>query len=245
MHITCCIPVSFYALYFIVATAYISDYPIVMNITIRQRKHARTKLSILHALLARIESSSLESISIKDLCQDANIAQATFFLYFQHKASILDYFIQLWGAEITWQSQQRGDGERGLAVIERIFDYAGMRAEQRPMLMAEVVSYAARRREIESSPPLSSAELGFAFPEYHDIDKITPQDLVSIFSSHLKEAVAHGELPTFCDLDSALPTLLAIFFSTPILSASSKDGDVRSHYRRQLRLVWSALRNER
>ena len=212
-----------------------------MPYSIREEKRSATKLSILQSLIQRIESQALEDISIKDICKGANIAVATFFLYFPQKTSILDYFIQLWSVEISWRISGKLESLPPIAIIEDVFDYTGLRATQKPELFAEVISYLSKKREGKSLPPPSPLELQFAFPDCAGIESVEPKSLWAIFSQLLELAMEKGDIPKATDLQTAVFTLISIFFSVPVLAKTSSSADVRQMYRKQLDLLWAGL----
>lgn len=213
-----------------------------MASSIREKKFAATKLAILQALIRRIETEPLDDISVKDICHDSNIAVATFFLYYPHKTSILDYFIQLWRVEISWRVERNTSVLSPLAVLEDIFEYTGMRMEQRPELMAEVISYMARKRDAELHHPLSAIELAYAFPDSPGIESAGPKSLGEIFTTLIESATAKGELPKEMDLEATVFACISILLATPVLTKAFGGGSVRQEYRRQLGLLWAGVR---
>jgi hypothetical protein len=74
------------------------DFPL------RQRKYARTKLALMNAALERLKDKSLEEISVRELCEEAEVSEATFFNYFPSKTDLLVYFVQLWTIEAGWHA---------------------------------------------------------------------------------------------------------------------------------------------
>ena len=67
---------------------------------LRERKFARTRLKLAQALVKRLQQASLEEIVVRDLCDDVEISEATFFNYFPRKLDLLDYYTQLWMLEL-------------------------------------------------------------------------------------------------------------------------------------------------
>jgi len=210
----------------------------------REEKFATTKLAILRSLIIRIETEPLESISVKDICHDSNIATATFFLYFPHKTSILDYFIQLWGVEISWWMERYGRHLGPKEALAGMFDYAGLRAEQHPRMIAEVISWMARRREETPTAPLTPAELALAFPGNEGIESVTQRSLSSILADLLKNAKLSGAIAEEVEIEPALLALISILFSTPPLVQSMGAGRVRQWYTKQLAIIWAGLERQ-
>ena len=55
------------------------EYPL------RERKYAATKAALLDAVLARLHDQTLDSISVKEVCREVPVSEATFFNYFTSK----------------------------------------------------------------------------------------------------------------------------------------------------------------
>lgn len=72
------------------------------SITLREKKFARTKLALMRAAVARLRVKSFNDVTVKELCEEAQVSEATFFNYFPKKDDVLRYFIQIWMVEVTW-----------------------------------------------------------------------------------------------------------------------------------------------
>jgi len=51
--------------------------------------------AIIEALLKKMETSSFENISITEICEEANVARRTFYLYYTSKADVLDDYFEV------------------------------------------------------------------------------------------------------------------------------------------------------
>ncbi len=59
--------------------------------SLREIKHARTKIALMKAFIEHLRHSSFEDISVKDACKRAEISEGTFFNYFPGKIDYLLY----------------------------------------------------------------------------------------------------------------------------------------------------------
>jgi AcrR family transcriptional regulator len=213
--------------------------------TLRERKYARTKLALLRAAIERLRDKSLDQVPVKELCEEAEVSEATFFNYFPKKDDLLHYFIQLWTVDVTWHAEQAAGANAGLSYIEQVFDYTGRQLGDHPRLMLEIIGQMA----LEPHPPecvqrwgvLSRAEKLQAFPDLVGVDCCAERRLPEVFRPALERAVSLGELPKDVDTEAALLALLSTFFGVPLWLGSDDAAQIRPAYRRQLQLIWAGL----
>lgn len=214
--------------------------------SLRERKFARTKLALLRATMERLRTKSLDQVTVKELCEEAEVSEATFFNYFPKKGDLLHYFIQLWTVEVTWHARHAVGDRAGLAYIEQVFDYTGRQLGDHPRLMLEIIGQMA----LEPQPAecvcergrLSATEKLHAFPELDGVETCDERELPDIFRPALLRAVELGELPPAIDVDAAVVALLSTFFGVPLWLGAQQPDQIRPAYQQQLRLIWAGLR---
>ncbi len=208
--------------------------------SLRERKYARTKLSLLDAAVQALESTPLESIAVKDLCESADVSEATFFNYFAKKSELLDYFIQLWNLELTWHHCH--SKREGLALLEESFTRIARQFQQHPGVMAEIISHQSRQRGKPDLPEIGQAERLRAFPRLDGIDSQEITGLDRMWAIALQQAVSAGELPANTHLPSAISGLAALFYGTPLALGQGNVGTIGSAYRQQLNIFLAGLK---
>jgi AcrR family transcriptional regulator len=216
--------------------------------SLRERKFAKTKLALLRAAVERLRSKSLDQVTVKELCEEAEVSEATFFNYFPKKDDLLHYFIQLWTVRVMLTAEQEAGTDAGLAYIEQVFDATGRELEAHPRIMLEIIGQMALEpppaKCVQRWGELTVAEKRQAFPELEGACGCAERGLPDIFRPALERAVQHGELPAEVDLDAALVALLSTFFGVPLWMGQEEPDRIRSAYRRQLQLIWAGLRCE-
>lgn len=216
------------------------------HISLRERKFAKTKLALLQAALDRLRSKRLSEITVKELCEDVQVSEATFFNYFPKKDDLLHYFIQIWTLEVLLSARDAKGADAGLSFIEYVFQFTGRQLAENPRLMLEIISHMAIdphpsgcRGENQS---LSLAERLQALPECGDVECLPELQLPELFRPPLERAVGRGELPASLDLDAAVFGLSSIFFGVPLLLGLREPERIAATYEQQLRLLWAGLR---
>lgn len=213
-----------------------------MNIPLRERKHARTKLALLQAALTRIEQDPLEDIAVKDLCDTAMVSEATFFNYFPRKADLLAYHSQLWSLELNWHGRAAAQQTPGLKAIEAVFRQAAQQVQARPGVIGELIAYQARVRGRPPAVELGRAERLEAFPNLADIDSLPAGGLEAVLVPNLQHAIERGELPANTHVHSVMVALISIFYGVPLTLARANPGAVSSMYLQQLLVLWAGVR---
>lgn len=216
--------------------------PATPKLSLRERKFARTKLSLLQAALERIEQRPLDEISVKELCTAAEVSEATFFNYFPRKSDILVYFTQLWSLEIAWQLADREQIGQGLPAIAEIFRLAAHKIQEQPGVMGEVIAFQARHRQRQRAPEPGRAERLLAFPERPGIERFAADGMDQLLARHLQFAIEHGQLPDNTPLRAAMVGLISIFYGVPLTLAQHNPQGVGSAYQYQLNLLWAGMR---
>jgi AcrR family transcriptional regulator len=212
------------------------------HISLRERKYARTKLALLDAALNRLVDRPFDAISVKELCDEALVSEATFFNYFPKKTDLLIYFIQLWSIDVAWHGVAASKGRGGLAAIEAHFARTAERARRRPRVMNEIIAFMARQREEFLFKPVSLAERLMAFPDWDNVAALPDDAFDSLFEPNIRAAIELGELPRRTDVGYTQVALQTIFFGVPLALGIERAADVGKTYKHLLALVWAGLR---
>ncbi len=208
-----------------------------MDYNLRARKHARARLALLDAWLERVETRPTEEISVRELCQAAEVSEASFFNYFGSKDALIVYFVQLWGLEMGWHAR-RASRERGpLAGIAEIFARTAAAVSASPRVMGEVLAGQARLDRAPELLPVTPAERALRFPDLDDLDSLPAAGLEVLLPTLAEEALAKGELPPGTDLRLLVITLAALFFGTPLVLRKLDPSLVGPIWQAQLRLL--------
>ena len=210
--------------------------------SLRERKFARTRLTLAEIVTHHLENAPLEALSVKALCERAQISEATFFNYFQKKEAIVLYLDNLWTLELNWYGLQVAEQQKGLAVIEALFRYAAIQIQKKPGLMGEIIAYQARERTRAALPDITPAERFMAFRDLAGIENIGEESLESVFRKALQQAIDLGELPSNTVIAAAMIGLASIFYGVPLAIQQSNPAAIGVMYRQQLALLWAGLR---
>lgn len=210
--------------------------------SLRERKFARTRLSLAEAVTNHLEAASFESLSVKSLCERVQISEATFFNYFPKKEDLIVYLDRLWTLELNWYGRQATEQQHGLAVIEALFRYTSIQIQKKPGLMGEIIAHEARARERFDGPEITPAERMIAFSDLDDINSLPDDSLENLLRGSLQAGIDQGELPPNTALAAAMVALVSIFYGVPLAMQHANPAAIGAMYRQQLALLWAGLR---
>jgi AcrR family transcriptional regulator len=174
----------------------------------------------------------LDEITVKELCEDVQICEATFFNYFRKKTDLLHY------------ARLAAGPDAGLRFIEAIFEHTGKQLANHPRLMLELIAHMASdpHGRCEDRPELSVAERLHAVPACQGLESAAELGLPHLFGPALARAVAAQELPARVDRDAAVLALLSVFFGVPLWLGTHCAERISRGYRDQLKVLWAGLR---
>ena len=199
------------------------------RLTLRQKKFATLKLKILDCLIAKIESKTLEEVSVKEIAQELEISEMTFYNYFKNKKELIIYFIELWNIEM---SQNIVDAKT-LSSIEAIFfiyELTAIKIEKNYRFMMEIISFIALNGTPKKDLQISDAEIILRFGMLFSFKVGGFKELLLPL---LNSAIANKEIKNR-DSDTLFIALHNTFFATPLLVNIKNIGELNKLYKKQL-----------
>ncbi len=207
---------------------------------LRERKFAKTRLKLTQALARRLERTSLEEVVVRDLCDDAEVSEATFFNYFPRKLDLLDYYTQLWMLELGWRCQ--ASEEQGVAAIGVSFDFMAASFQTQSGVMSEMIARQALQRDKPQFIEIGLAERQIAYPEYDGIETLPVGGVDKVWLPSLEQAVRSGELPANTHIPTVMVGLASIFYGVPLVLRQGNLAAISSVYTQQLAVFWVGIR---
>jgi AcrR family transcriptional regulator len=219
------------------------------RLTLREQKFARVRLGILSAVAQLTMERALADVSVREICETAQVAPATFFNYFPTKEDVLVYYMRLWSIPLALRCRAAATGESGesaLAVLRAVFDYTAQEMERAPRLMFEIVAYIAHARKPPRYPQITRVERLLAFPNLPGVETVEPQSIDDLLTTLLHLAVGAGQLPPDTSVEATALVLKAMFYGVPLATRRDGTSTIRHAYHTTLDLVLpQASENER
>ena len=214
------------------------------QLSLRERKFARTKLALLQTAIEKLRDKPLSDITVKELCEEVQICEATFFNYFPKKDDLLHYFIRIWTLEVTLDARNAVGEGAGLAFVEHVFHSTGRELAEHPRIMQEIIGHMAldpHQASCDGGGELTLAECRQAFPDVKCVKSLPDVHLEHVFRPALERAIELGELPAGADLDAAVLGLISTFFGVPLWLCCNEPERIQQAYHDQLALLWAGL----
>lgn len=208
--------------------------------SLREKKHARTKIAIMNAFMERMRHGRSGDISVKKVCADAEVAEGTFFNYFPEKIDVIGYYLHLMAIRMIWQARREVAEGKYLPMIDSVFKQSAEEwgeDELTYQIISALLVQGSRPKIIE----ISGLEKKLAFPDCPGIEETPAVFMDDWFRDCLTQAQKCGELPIKINVDDVVISLITILSGT-LLATRFKDSDKRGyHYMRQLQLLWRGL----
>ncbi|MFA5394101.1 MAG: TetR/AcrR family transcriptional regulator [Candidatus Ratteibacteria bacterium] len=212
----------------------------VEKYSLREKKHAKTKIAIMNAFIKRLERTRFGDISIREICKNIEISEGTFFNYFSEKIDIINYYSYLIFLKIFWKTQNEVPQGKYLISIETVFKNAA--AELNNInITYQMISIILMQREKPKAVTISNIEKHLIFPDYVGIENTPVIFIDDFFGVCLKAALKNGELPKKTNIDDVLVSLMTILAGTLLATKFKNIKDREYHYMRQLNLLWKGL----
>jgi len=198
------------------------------KISLREKKKARTKLTLLQAGLELIGEGTFRNVLVEDICQRAEVSKVTFFKFFPQKEDMLVYFMSIWQAERFVELED--SPIRGWAAVRHIYSKVAEQSQEQPGIMLSLISFLAEQRMHPWIPELSPAELHLLFPDKEDIEEIMKNSLPGLFRRAMKEAKEDGQLAECLSEDEAVVLLFTTFYGSYLSAHLCQSTDYMAFY---------------
>jgi len=208
--------------------------------SLRERKHARTKIAIVNAFVDALEKNQFEDISIRRICKEVDISEGTFFNYFSEKLDLINYYTHLLFLKIIWEARQVAQEDEFPGFIEALFTKLADE-HKNANIIYKMISVLLLQREKPKELIVPEIERKMLFPDYPGIEDVPLAFPDEFFRAYLEKAYKKGLLPAEVKVNDLKVSLDTIMIGT--LLALKFDGldNKKYHYLRQLRLLWQGL----
>ena len=92
------------------------------DFTLREKKYAKTKISLSREFVNRMKSTRLSDISIKEVCRKVEGSEGTFYKYYPHKTASVNYSNKFKMIRLMWELENNKDHLDSIEMIEYAFD---------------------------------------------------------------------------------------------------------------------------
>ncbi len=149
------------------------------NYSLRERKHAQTKVELAKAFFKELCKSGFHTVSIKKVSKMSNVSEGTFFNYFPRKVDILCYSMRMSALSTIMDVKNKGKKLSTINLVMEVFK--NMFKEIPIKVFYEMTSVLISERVIpKETPPLSKLEKHYAFGN-NDISNMKESTIEELF----------------------------------------------------------------
>ena len=203
----------------------------INTISLREKKQATLKLKILDTFDEKLKTKALADISVKEIANELDISEMTFFNYFGSKKEVLTYFIELWSLEM----QLRIEGLEPIKAIYCIFEETAIMIEKNHNLFMEIVATMALQGMVKKDMQIGKAERILRFGKDVSYREGGFFDIIVPLLSQIESSQKHLEL-----------VYLALFntcFAMPLAMQHSSFGSLKERYFEQLNFIFKGYKS--
>jgi len=208
--------------------------------SLREKKHARTKIALMNAFIGRLQKARFEDISIKEVCKSVEVSEGTFFNYFPEKIDVITYYVNLMTIKLVWNARQKSQKGKYIDLVNAFFEEIADEFNKID-IRYELISIIVVQHEKPKKAVIPDIEKHLFFPNLNGVENISPLFIDEFFRKCLEGALKNGEFPRNVNIDNALVSLMTILVGTMIAVKFSDIKDIKHQYLRQLRILWKEL----
>lgn len=209
--------------------------------SLREKKHARTKIAIMNAFIKRLEKTRFDDISIRQICKSVEVSEGTFFNYFPEKIEIINYYVSLMFLEVVAKARKDAPQGKYLFLINATFARLAEELLKYNNIVYQIISLMIVQRERPKTVAISNLERQIYFPGSEGIENVRVMLVDDFLRECLIGAVKNGELAKDIKIDDVLVSLMTILSGTLLAVKFTDIKDRSYHYMRQLGLLWNGL----
>lgn len=212
------------------------------NLPLREKKFARTKVAITFNLIEKLLHTPFENISVKEICREVEISEATFFNYFPKKSDIIDYYTTLKMYQNFWNLKEKNKITTN--PIENIKSFFAVMAEStRPTVFNEIFCFYLKNKHYDNMKcKISATEKIIAFPECKGIEELPPMTTHEFFTQELKKAINEKLINESTDVVKTVTILHIIMYGSLVFAHTDPKNDLKDYYKTQLNSTFESLK---
>jgi AcrR family transcriptional regulator len=208
-----------------------------MCLSLREKKLIKTKYALAIAFAQKLQTETFDSISIKDVCSQTDISEASFYNYFPQKIDVLSFLLKVKIFKIFYTIKPLQQHLPFKKCIEKTFSLL-VDEIKHPFIFFEVLSLVGKHKCQMASFPLSLEELQCLYPECEDVSNIRLVPLKEFFEELIEYAMQKKEMAETTDKQALSQFLISLFIGVPLALSIDEFPQLIEIYRKHLSLVW-------
>ncbi|HRW58747.1 MAG TPA: TetR/AcrR family transcriptional regulator [Chlamydiales bacterium] len=212
----------------------------MQDLSLREKKFIKVKWALVDAFIERLKKTKFDQISIKDVCLEAEVSEATFYNYFPKKIDVIFNYLAAQILKLKWKihtDKKRNPIQKIDSIFESIANYL-----KQPYLLIEMVS-AISQYKLHKKPliNLNSAEKRILCPDFPGIEDVSIVTIKEIIKDLIEEAKISKLIISEISSEDLSLVLHSILVGTPFTLGELGFKDLVEKYKLHLSIIWDRL----
>ena len=208
--------------------------------SLREKKFAKTKVSLMQEFMKRLKSTRFAEISIKEVCESVEVSEGTFYNYFPQKVDVVYYFKNFVSVKIAWEINRKQKELSPWQLINHVFELISIEM-QPPYLFYEMISIFTGEQRKPEAMILCALEKEYAYPDCEGIGDVEIGDIEDLFLALIKKSQDQHEINGDIDAKQLLLLLMTVMIGVPLAIDINDFKNINEHYQNQLLLLGKAI----
>ena len=208
-----------------------------MSLSLRQKKLIKTKHSLAIAFANKLKTEKFDQISIKDICSQTDVSEASFFNYFPQKIDVIAYLFKVKIFKTYWTIKPLQKTLSFTQCIEKTFELF-VDSIKHPFIFFEILSIIGMHKTQMTSFAISPQELQCIYPNCSHAEKIPVLTMHEFFEGMIRHAVENNQIPATVCKKTLAQFLMTILTGVPLSIPISEFSNLKEIYRQHLSLLW-------
>jgi AcrR family transcriptional regulator len=209
--------------------------------SVREKKSARIKISILSATIEIIGKGSFDTIHVNQICDIAGVSKVTFFKYFPQKEDILLHYFKVWCFHRAVELSI--DQKSGIEGIRYLFNSLAKSYTIHPGMFLGLLGYYTKLEMPVKPFPLKLAERQLIYPNVENIDEIDTLSLDQLFENFLLDAIFSKEITKTGDVKKLILLLDTVLYGSIAIAHLKQTDMAPLLFKQNLEQLLSSLRS--
>lgn len=206
--------------------------------SLRESKQAKTKIFLVKEFLHSLKDTRYENISIKSICEKAEVSEGTFYNYFPQKTDMFNYIIGLFGTRTILDTNKKASEDDPVRWLKVYFENVVKMMAVLGDLSNEILATVIRERVKPQKIKISTLEFICMFPEIKGDEEL--KDSFSIddcFNRVVEEMAVKGLLKKNISNQDLALALKLILGGIPLIRAIHEEEDLGQIVQKQLSML--------
>ncbi len=215
---------------------------VLSELSRRDRKAAQTRDALLRALIQQLASRSFKQVRVRDLCDQVDISEPTFYNHFESKGALLTHFVSLWSLRAAASLDAPDVRDSGVVQLFVLFDSIARGMRRHPGLLTAIFCRQMPLRRQPECVPIPAGDRLLWYGDNTPLIDVAPTNIPTMIAGAVATGRSAGEIPESVDRRELRRVILSLFYGVP--TAEERTTKISTTFANALRAVLTGYRIE-